>query len=172
MMTAQPLEHWPKWRDSLVYHLRMKEIPGDRIGDILLEVDTHLQESGETPEVAFGDAKSYARTRVESMPAKVTDDSSVLTIAALAFVGSALYVDGAWSLGDRTDAFFGLNPWIAFVLGAAVIFIGLWRLPMDLVRHPITNTPLLGGSGTGKVVIGAILVATGAVFLTLGRLLA
>ena len=174
MMTAQPLDQWPKWRDSLVYHLRMKDVPGDRIGDILLEADAHLRESGETPEDAFGDARSYATTRTDALPERSSEekeerDQRLLVIAFAAFAGSALYATGAQAIGAGTDALFGLNGWIAFAIGAAILFIGLWRLPADFVRHPVTNEPMLGNLPSFRLVTAMILIIVGVVFYFVGR---
>lgn len=174
MMTAQPLDKWPKWRDSLVYHLRMKDVPGDKIGDILLEADAHLRESGETPEDAFGDARRYADTRTDVLPdrtkaEKAERDQRLLVIALAAFAGTALYATGAQAIGASTDALFGLNGWIAFTIGAAILFIGLWRLPADFVRHPVTNEPMLGDMLSFRLVTAMVLIVIGAVFYFLGR---
>lgn len=173
MMTAQPLEQWPKWRDELVAPLRWKGVRGDRISDILLETDTHLRETGESPNEAVGDAKAYANDRVDLIPKENhDDDSSLLLIAILSFVGSGLYASGAWAIGAGTNAIFDINAWIVFILGAAIVYIGVWRLPFDLIRHPATNVPLFGGSGRVRALFIGALIIVGVTLYALGRLLA
>src|SRR5690606_10241200 len=49
------------WRDDFIIELRLLDVPGNKIGDALVTADTHVQESRETAEEAFGDAKTYAR---------------------------------------------------------------------------------------------------------------
>lgn len=52
------------WRDSLVTELRMREVPGNRIGEALAEVDAHCADSGQTPTEAFGDPIAYAQSLI------------------------------------------------------------------------------------------------------------
>ena len=35
------------WHDKLVLELRLREVPGARIGDVLAEVDTHCGHGGD-----------------------------------------------------------------------------------------------------------------------------
>lgn len=49
-----------KWTDAFVMELRMRDVPGPRIGDELTTVYSHCEETGESPEEAFGSAKEYA----------------------------------------------------------------------------------------------------------------
>lgn len=175
-MSTKPLSDWPKWRDELIYHLRMKDVSGDRIGDILLEVEEHVRESGETPNDAFGDAKTYAVTRTDVMPAsaeegEARDKHNLLLIMLFAFAGSALYATGSQSIGAGTDALFGLKGWIAFVLGAIILLVGLWRLPFDFVRHPTTDESMFEDNAkTGRLIGAIILIVVGVVFYFLGRI--
>jgi hypothetical protein len=48
------------WHDTFITELRLREIPGDRIGEVLAEIDTHCADSGQTPAEAFGDPIVYA----------------------------------------------------------------------------------------------------------------
>jgi hypothetical protein len=50
------------WRDDLVTELRMRGLPGRRIGEALAEVDAHCADSGQTPDDAFGDPAAYAES--------------------------------------------------------------------------------------------------------------
>src|SRR5690554_6416017 len=51
----------PDYLDELILELRMLDVPGERIGQITTEAENHLVESGQTPELAFGPAREYAR---------------------------------------------------------------------------------------------------------------
>jgi len=53
------------WRDALVIELRLCEVPGDRIGEVLAEVDAYCTDSGQTPTKAFGDPITYARSLID-----------------------------------------------------------------------------------------------------------
>lgn len=62
----QDLKTWSKthkkWVDAFVLEMRALDVPGSVIGDQLTTVYTHCQETGETPEAAFGDAENYAHS--------------------------------------------------------------------------------------------------------------
>lgn len=49
------------WRDDFIVELRLLDVPGDRIGDALVTVESHVVESGESAQESFGDARAYAR---------------------------------------------------------------------------------------------------------------
>jgi hypothetical protein len=164
-----------KWRDHLVFQLRMEDVPGDRIGDILLEVDSHVAETGESPEDAFGDPRAYARTRASALPRTGKSDDEgmgALPIAIISFFGSMLFVSGAMGLGKGSESLYFLPPWLVLILGATLLGYAIMNLPEDFVRHPVTNKPLLGDGPQSKKVLGTIIGLAGIVFLFIGRLLA
>lgn len=51
-----------KWVDAFVIELRLQDASGVAIGDELATVYSHCQDTGETPEQAFGAPKEYARS--------------------------------------------------------------------------------------------------------------
>lgn len=55
-----------RWRDDFIVELRLLSVSGDRIGDALMTVETHVSESGESAQEAFGGAKAYAQEVAES----------------------------------------------------------------------------------------------------------
>lgn len=174
-MPAQLLDQHRKWRDDLIVQLRLKDVPGDRIGDILLEVESHIRETGETPEEAFGSAKAYAETYVRANPPRRTHASSIpqlILIGASSFAGMFLLSDGALSLGRGVDTILGLSAWVALLIGLALLVITLARLPVDLIRHPVTGAPLFGEFRHAKSISMAVILAIGVVFYLIGRLLA
>lgn len=171
MTPSQPLSQWPKWRDTLIYRLRMKDVPGDQIGDILLEVDTHLQESGETPDEAFGNARTYADSRATDIETPV-NPWSILSIVVGSFAGAALTVGGALQFGKGVGTFVLLPPWLALVLGLVLVAGTLVTLPIDLVRHPVSGRSLLGDVAGIKWVFGGGIAIAAIVFYVLGRMLA
>lgn len=122
--------------DDLALELRMLDVPGTRIGEILAEVESHVAETGEDPAEAFGPVKDYARERAGATSEE--QEGSFLTrlfrgnvLTALgSFLFSALaawfLVGGILALAvERYDAPFGLPPLAAIVLGA-VLFAAWW----------------------------------------------
>lgn len=49
-----------KYRESLIMALRLKDVHGDRIGQIVAEVESHVADTGEGPTEAFGTPRDYA----------------------------------------------------------------------------------------------------------------
>lgn len=128
------------WRDDFILELRLLSVPGDRIGDALMTVESHVAESGESAQEAFGEPKPYAR---EIAAATGTVDAGwtvglatvISTVAGLvgmlvtvrAFVG---WLDGG-PVGVTTGELVGLGVLVA--LGAAVVFTPTLRI---VVEHP------------------------------------
>jgi hypothetical protein len=59
------------WRDVLLTELRLAEVPGQRIGEVLAEVDGFCADSGQTPQEAFGDPVAYAQALVAAHPPEI-----------------------------------------------------------------------------------------------------
>lgn len=62
-----------EWLDELVVQLRLRDVKGTAIGNAVASVESHLAESGETAQEAFGDPTDYARSFV------FADDDLVVT---------------------------------------------------------------------------------------------
>ncbi|SDR16300.1 HAAS signaling domain-containing protein [Actinopolyspora saharensis] len=92
-MTAESSE---KYRNELMFALRVRDVPGDRIGDVLAEVETHVAESGEDPVEAFGTPGEYAARVAEEFgpaggsPRRAVLRPGVLLVCALALCGAEL----------------------------------------------------------------------------------
>ena len=48
------------YRRELVQALRLRNVPPERIGEIVAEVESHVADTGEDPREAFGPARDYA----------------------------------------------------------------------------------------------------------------
>ncbi|HYN94703.1 MAG TPA: hypothetical protein VES42_12715 [Pilimelia sp.] len=57
-----------EWRDAFLLEARMHQVPGDRIGEALAEIDAHCADSGQEPAEAFGDPVRYAGELARSAP--------------------------------------------------------------------------------------------------------
>ncbi|MGJ7907666.1 HAAS signaling domain-containing protein [Actinopolyspora sp. H202] len=94
-MTTESSE---KYRNELMFALRMREVPGDRVGDVLAEVETHVAETGQDPVEAFGTPGEYAARVAEEFgafagsPRRAVLRPSVLLVAALALCAAELAV--------------------------------------------------------------------------------
>ncbi|OMQ16027.1 hypothetical protein A7K94_0205335 [Modestobacter sp. VKM Ac-2676] len=122
------------WRDDLLLRLRMRDVPGARIGEVLAEVQSHVAETGEHPREAFGPPKEYADRVADAIGAPPSqgwrdavhgvswrDWVTTLVIG----ISSFLLADALFGLGAGGTAVFGLPAWAvslvaALTLGACV----------------------------------------------------
>lgn len=125
--------------DDLIFELRMLDVPGDRIGQIMAEAENHLAESGETGPEAFGPARAYASqlASVEGYAPQDKDSQGIwrvlvdgvtardVLIGVAAFllcgVGAAALLNGAFALIWEVRTWFGFNPWVLVAGGAALL---------------------------------------------------
>ena len=153
-MTAQPLpSDSVTYLDDLVTHLRLLEVPGERIGQILAETESHPTES-------FGEPREYARELAAregvTLPVVSRSDNPIIqlfstfrardwvTLAVGILVigaGTFLGLGGILSLTMGSPLPLGMNPWLAIAIGV-VVAIGWWvwvRVVTDPIVDPRTG---------------------------------
>ncbi len=122
---------------ELLYALRMRDVPGPRIAEVLAEVDSHVRETGEDPREAFGAPKQYAAEVSAALGVRVKPLwRTVLswTTALYALGGSAgswFFLDGALAAIAHERGALGLPAMASLMLGAAILLalaVGLVRL--------------------------------------------
>ncbi|MGW4472947.1 HAAS signaling domain-containing protein [Nonomuraea sp. NPDC004354] len=85
-----------KYREDLTLALRLRDISGARVGEVLAEVEAHVAETGEDPTTAFGTPKEYAATIAAQLdtrsgrPTALQKTVGGLATGALAYVGVTL----------------------------------------------------------------------------------
>jgi hypothetical protein len=91
-----------KWFEELAMELRLREVTGAAIGDAVASARELLEDTGETPQEAFGSARDYAaalelpRTPASGAVMSVLWTSVVSLLALLLFVQAST----AWAEGD------------------------------------------------------------------------
>lgn len=85
----QPDRALERWVEQFVVSLRMREVPGDRIGDLVNEVEAHCAESGESAQEAFGSPRDYAATRSTEVPARPGRAANWVRTLSPTFLGLA-----------------------------------------------------------------------------------
>ncbi|QUH04952.1 hypothetical protein HUO13_32955 [Saccharopolyspora erythraea] len=89
-----------KYRDELMLALRLHDISGRRVGEVLAEVETHVAETGENPAEAFGSPREYAAQvaaqldRSTGKPSPVDNALGALGTGAFVFFGVNFLLDG------------------------------------------------------------------------------
>jgi len=139
------------YRRELVQALRMCNVPPDRIGEIVAEVESHVADTGEDPREAFGPARDYAAgfSRPRSR-------GSVAALVALVLLGALcgfLIAEGVFGL-VRDESALGLPAWVALTAGVL-----LWIPPIlaQLRRNAPVHDPRSGRPitpGPAAVVLG------------------
>lgn len=122
------------YTDDLALELRLLDVPGTRIGEILAEVEAHVAETGEDPAVAFGPVKDYARERAgladvdqsRNLVVRLFRGKLLLAVGGFFYtlIATWFLISGILALAGRGGAAFGLPPWAAIALG--VVLLAAW----------------------------------------------
>ncbi|WP_222266616.1 HAAS signaling domain-containing protein [Modestobacter marinus] len=150
------------WCDDLLLALRVRDVPGARIGEVLAEVQSHLAETGEEPRDAFGAPREYADQVAAALGVSAPDGVwrqlvrglSWRDLAGAAVIGVATYLlaDGLWSLGAGESAVFGLPSWLVALAALLVLGVATARIVTaarsgrddDAVIDPRTGADMVG----------------------------
>ncbi|NEK58904.1 hypothetical protein GCU56_13620 [Geodermatophilus sabuli] len=127
------------YRRDLVLALRMGNVPPDRIGEIVAEVESHVADTGESPVEAFGPPREYAAGFAR--PRRAGDVVSLLVLTGFGAACGWLLATGV--VGTvRGETFLGFPAWTALVLGAL-----LWIPPLlaSVRRNASIRDPRTGG---------------------------
>jgi len=139
------------WRDDVLLRLRMRDVPGARIGEVLAEVQSHVAETGEHPREAFGEPKEYADRVADALGAPTGSGwRTVLRgltwqdVATTVVIGLAatLLADGLWALGAGDTAALGLPAW-GVCLVAALALAGCVARVVGTVRDQVDGKQVI-----------------------------
>ncbi len=135
------------YRQSLILALRLKDVPGDRIGEIVAQVESHVADTGEDPTDAFGTPKHYASAVTAGGPREAWW-RTVIIIALPAFVAGWFLAQGVLAvlLGETYLAQPGWF-WVALGLGLCLPTALIVRRRSSRVRDPRTGADMVPISG-------------------------
>ena len=105
------------YRRDLILALRMRDVPGDRIGEIVAEVESHIADTGEDPLDAFRSPEHYAAGFPGGRRASRWWSEVLLAVAS--GLGGFLVAGGILGLVDGSQVG-PLPAWAALVLGAVI----------------------------------------------------
>lgn len=143
--TPDVLEQWPTWRNSLIVHLTRQGYTGDQVGDVLKEIQSYVDESGETPEQAFGDPKTYARQRTVAPKGHRIGWREPRTLIQFAgiFVAGSLMVGGSILIMLGRTFPFDIPPTSGIVAGSIMLIIISLAGPRGGIRDPQTGKSMM-----------------------------
>lgn len=142
--------------DKLLLALRMRDVPGDRIGEVLAEVEAHLAETGEDPVEAFGPPATYAAAVADVPGARSPWRIGPGVVVGSVLIAVATYLATSWTTGGVLGLVagdggepgpFGLPPGAELVLGLVVgavalaVLVGYAGRHGDVVVDPRTGRP-------------------------------
>lgn len=139
------------WRDDLLLRLRLLDVPGARIGEVLAEVESHLAETGERPREAFGTPKEYAGQVAAALGvtpagpwAQVRSGLSWrdLLLAVVCGLSGYALATALWALGAGQPTTVGLPTWLV-ALTAAVVLGGCALRFVRQARHSPDADPVV-----------------------------
>lgn len=148
------------YRQSLVLALRLQEVPADRIGEIVAEVESHVADTGEDPADAFGTPRAYAASLVDEHR-KPPRWWTATTIVLAALAGWFL-AQGAFAL-LLDEPYLARSGWLWLAVGLVVALppaLMVSRRSVE-VRDPRTGAPLVPSSrwaALGLVAVPVVVV--------------
>ena len=130
-----------EWRDTFLTEARLRNVPGAQIGEALAEIDTHCRDSGESPDVAFGDPVGYAETVGARAATSTSADRRRLwtntATAAAGLIGVTWLLDGVESVAQGAPGALTVGQLVAAGAGVAAIIaiVALFFRPGRWRRH-------------------------------------
>lgn len=127
---------------SLIMALRLKDVPGDQIGQLVAEVRSHVADSGEDPTEAFGSARDYAARLTAGRPREPWWHLAVVAVSAA--IAGWLIAQGIFDLLQQEKTL-GLSGWASLALGLVIAIPGGVRLNRrsTRVRDPLSGADMV-----------------------------
>jgi hypothetical protein len=151
-----------KYREELLFALRLYDISGRRCGDVLAEVEAHVAETGEDPVDAFGTPREYAAEVGAQLdpstrkPSTLRNVAIVLRAGAPMFLGYTFLLDGL-SPDERGDIVVTLADavgWSAFLVVVVAASLVIARAVTATAKR--TAWALAGGALYAAAVLGLV----------------
>lgn len=128
-----------KYTRDLTLWLQMRDVDGARIGQIVAEVESHVAESGEPPEQAFGPPKAYA-AQFGEVPGRWRWNPRTVVTTLAAALGGWFLADGFFHLLVGRD-YSGVPAWLVMLGGAALLLVVFLVVPDNFVVDPRRDGP-------------------------------
>ena len=111
------------YTEALTTQLRLRDVPGRAIGQIVAEVESHVRETGEDPVEAFGQPGSYSaqfagRRRPVGRGGWLSLDDVMFTMF---MVGALVLLNGVLNLGEIVNVTANVVSWVAPIVIYALV---------------------------------------------------
>lgn len=127
-----------KYTRELIFALRLRDVPGEVIGDAVAQVESHVADTGEDPVSAFGPAREYAKTFGEPKSPARRWPWYVLNWA-IGFLFGCVLLIGVMAQVRGDSTYWGLPPVVLVVVGAIGLvgyLVALTLIWADRVKDP------------------------------------
>jgi hypothetical protein len=132
------------YRNDLLLALRLRDVPGPRIAEVLAEVESHVGETREDPRDTFGEPRVYAEEVASALGlagrgglggwlTALRGEAGLVGLLSLA--GGWLLPTGLFHLGAGTDGPAGVPAVVLMLLGGL-----LWLVVGLRLRRPLAAT--------------------------------
>lgn len=150
------------WTEQFVLEQRLLGVPGKRIGDSLALVESHVAESGESAQAAFGDPREYAQRDAPEQSDASSDrmDRGWVFSIIVCLVGM-LFATFSAQAGFAGESALGLTAGHVVVLIIVATQLGLLLFRPHAVMRLLTQHPIRGGIGYALLfaaMVGALLI--------------
>ena len=110
-----------KYTQQLTFALRLRDVPGEVIGDAIAQVESHVADTGEGPREEFGPAREYAATFGErKLPARRWVWFALNALTGFPFACILLMSLFAQLRGEQLP--WGIAPAVAIAVGSVTPF--------------------------------------------------
>jgi hypothetical protein len=123
---------------QLGFWLRFQGVEGPRIVTILLEVRTHVAESGEDPYETFGDPRTYAKAFAEGSRRRWLWGAALLVAVAASVASMYLMACEVASSRESRPLPLGGHAWIVITLAIIAALIA-WRAYLIVAVRPLSS---------------------------------
>ncbi len=151
-----------KWAEDVVVELRLRGVSGRDIGDALTHVESYCQDSGESPDEAFGPAADYARS-LPFAPSRLDDVSAgrMIRVGVPSFIGLVgmlltLSTVDAWRASGSVRFTAG---WLVLVAATVVLSVAAAAWLDVIARHRL-SAGIVGAATYGAALMAPVTLTT------------
>jgi hypothetical protein len=123
---------------QLGFWLRFQGVEGPRVVTILLEVRTHVVESGEDPYETFGEPRAYANAFAEGSRRRWLWGTALVVAVAASIASAYLLASEVASHRDYRPLPLGGHAWLVVALAIIAALIA-WRAILMVVVRPLSS---------------------------------
>lgn len=121
-----------KYIDNLMLALRIRNVPGGRIGQIVAEVEAHLAESGEDPVDAFGKPSEYAKAWADDAERSLDWTKRIRYILGVAAAGAGGFLAALGGIRTATgETLWGLHAIFPLLVGVVLTVASAFITPLE-----------------------------------------